>query len=269
MTSDREILPLTAEERDALKKEFAEKGCFVLRKAVSPERLAALHQDLADAFDAAKRDGALFSGGGLVSGHLNCFPGAGARFVYETLEARGVIDLIKELHPAANKMPNVGCNFNLPGSHTQHWHTDRDFAREFMIANTALVDTVVENGATDLIPGTHKSLLRYWQFVLRAPYRRSVRMELERGDIMVRSSNVWHRGMPNRTSVPRPMLAFTWEDGGSKQEDPFAVNGGKIAFKPNWFQPTRIGRLREQLFVRVPLTYAALRFCRSLVDRNY
>lgn len=264
-----QIQPLTVAERDALKKEYAQNGCFVLRDVVSPERLAALHQDLADAFDDAQRGGALFSGGGLVSGHLNCFPGEGARFVYETLEARGIVDLIRELHPAAARMPNVGCNFNLPGSHTQHWHTDRDFAREFIIANVALVDTTIANGATDLIPGTHKSLLRYWQFVVRAPYRRSIRMEIKRGDLMVRSSNVWHRGMPNRTAVPRPMLAFTWEDGGSTQADPFAVDGGKIAFKPNWFRPTRMGRLREQLFVRVPVTYAALRFFRSLVDKNY
>jgi hypothetical protein len=75
--------------------------------------------------------------------------------------------------------------------------------------------------------------------------------------------------MTNRTAVPRPMLAFTWEDGGSNDADPFSANGGNIRFLPNWFKPTRLGRLREQLFVKVPISYSALRFARSLIDKEY
>jgi hypothetical protein len=92
---------------------------------------------------------------------------------------------------------------------------------------------------------------------------------MNRGDVLVRSSNVWHRGTTNRTSVPRPMLALTWEDGGNNDQDPFSVEGGKIRFLPNWFKPTRVGRLREQLFVKVPITYSALRLARSLFDSEY
>jgi hypothetical protein len=65
------------------------------------------------------------------------------------------------------------------------------------------------------------------------------------------------------------MLAMTWEDGGSNLEDPFGANDGNIRFLPNWFKPTQLGRLREELFVKVPATYAALRFARSLLDREY
>jgi hypothetical protein len=65
------------------------------------------------------------------------------------------------------------------------------------------------------------------------------------------------------------MLALTWEDGGNNDQDPFSVEGGKIRFLPNWFKPTRVGRLREQLFVKVPITYSALRFARSLLDNTY
>jgi len=65
------------------------------------------------------------------------------------------------------------------------------------------------------------------------------------------------------------MLALTWEDGGSNDTDPFSANGGNIRFLPNWFKPTRLGWLREQLFVKVPITYSALRFARSLLDDEY
>jgi hypothetical protein len=260
---------LTDSEIAKAKLEYARDGYFILRNVISTERLAQLHQALSQEFDRAAKSGALFSGGGLVSGHLNCFPGAGARFVYDALQERGIVDLIKQLDPKVLRMPNVGCNFNLPGSHTQHYHLDRPFTRSFMIANVAVVDTVIENGATELVPGTHQRFYKYTQFVLERCHRNGVRVPMNRGDLLVRSSNVWHRGMTNRTTVPRPMLAFTWEDGGNNDADPFSANGGNIRFLPNWFKPTRLGRIREQLFVKVPITYSALRFARSLLDNEY
>lgn len=256
--------PLRPEERETLKKSFAEDGYFIVRNVVSPQGLSELHQNIVAEFDKAQQTGALFTGGGLLSGHLNCFPGAGSRFVYDALEERGLLDLIREIQPAAARLPNVGCNFNLPQSVTQHYHADREFTREFLIANVAVVDTVEANGAIELIPGTHKKFYKFWRFALERPARFSIRAPMQQGDVLVRSSNVWHRGMPNRTSVARPMLALTWEDGGSVHDDPFGVEGGKIAFRPNWFRPTRLGRLRERVFVSVPISYSAYRFVTSL-----
>lgn len=255
---------LQPNEKEKLKQSFADDGYFIVKNVVSPEKLSELHQRIVTEFDRAKQSGMLFSGGGLMSGHLNCFPGAGSRFVYDALQERGIIDLIKEIEPQATRLPNVGCNFNLPHSVTQHYHTDRDFTKSFMIANVAVVDTVVENGAMELIAGTHKKYYPYWRFALERPYRNSIRIPMKQGDIMVRTSNVWHRGMPNQTGVARPMLALTWEDGGSLQDDPFGIEGGEIKFRPNWFKPTRLGRLRETLFVSVPISYSAYRFVRSL-----
>lgn len=261
---------LTTSEIATAKEQFASSGYAVFRNVISAEYLAELHNELSREFDRASKTGELFSGGGLVSGHLNCFPGAGARLAYETLQHRGIIDLVKELHPGKIvRMPNVGCNYNLPRSHTQHFHTDRPFAREFMIINVTVVDTNEQNGATDIVPGTHKQFYKYTRFVMNRCGSKSMRVLTKRGDVVIRSSNTWHRGMTNKTSVPRPMLAFTWEDGGSQLDDPFTAYDGKIRFLPNWFKPTPLGRLREQLFVKVPFTYSALRFARSLVDNEY
>jgi ectoine hydroxylase-related dioxygenase (phytanoyl-CoA dioxygenase family) len=180
-----------------------------------------------------------------------------------------VVDLVRQLRPDVLRMPNVGCNFNLPGCRTQYWHTDRPFSREFLIINVTLVDTNTENGATDIIPGTHRRLHRYTKFVFGRVARNARRVETRRGDVVVRSSNTWHRGMTNYTATARPMLAFTWEDGGSTLPNPFGIHDGQIRFLPNWFKLTRLGRLREQVFVKVPAVYAALRLARSLVDREY
>jgi ectoine hydroxylase-related dioxygenase (phytanoyl-CoA dioxygenase family) len=139
----------------------------------------------------------------------------------------------------------------------------------FMILNVAVVDTNLENGAIELNPGTHNRVYKYTEFVLERRYRTAVRVPLKTGDVLIRNSNLWHRGMENRTSVVRPMLHMTWENGGSNDADPYSVNGGKIRFSPNWYKPTRVGRLRERLFVKVPAAYSTLRFMRSLFDSEY
>lgn len=251
---------------DKLTQAFAEDGYLIFRNVVPRDRLTALHKRLSQEFDAAKRSGKLIAGGGTISGHLNCFPGESARFAYDALVDYGIIDLIKAIFPKATKLPNVGCNFNLPGSVAQHYHADRNFLDHFMIANVAVVDTTIENGAIDIIPGTHKRFYKYWQFAMDRAYRRSQRFPMQQGDVLIRTSNAWHRGMPNFTAAPRPMLAFTWEDGGSVHADPFQVEGGNVAFRQNWYRPTRIGRLRERIYVAAPVTYSAYRFVTSMFD---
>lgn len=251
---------------EAIKRTFAEEGYVIFKNVVSKERLSQLRDKLQQEFDRAKSSGGLFSGGGLISGHLNCFPGEESRFVYETLEQQGIIDVVKALFPKATRLPNVGCNFNLPNSVAQHYHMDRNFLDHFIIANVAVVDTDLTNGAIDLVPGTHKKFYKFWRFAVERPHRASKRMPMNQGDVMVRDSNVWHRGMPNHTAVARPMLAFTWEDGGTLHSDPFNQEGGKIVFRQNWFRPTRVGRLRERTFVAAPISYSAYRFVGSLLD---
>jgi ectoine hydroxylase-related dioxygenase (phytanoyl-CoA dioxygenase family) len=255
--------PLTT-DFETSKREFAEHGYVVFRNVVPRDRLAHLHARLLEEFDRARREGRLVSGGGTISGHLNCFPGEESRFAYEALADSGLIEFVKAVFPKATRLPNVGCNFNLPNSVTQHYHADRNFTDHFLIANVAVVNTDLSNGAIDLVPGTHRKFYKFWRFAVERPHRDSMRVPMQQGDVLVRTSNLWHRGMPNRTSVARPMLAFTWEDGGSLHEDPFALENGQVVFRQNWFRPNALGRLRERTFVAAPITYSAYRFVSSL-----
>src|SRR5471032_2150653 len=246
--------PAVAEnEIEALKKTYAEDGLVIIRGVVSPERLSALHRAIIGEFESAKAGGKLFNCGGLFTGHLNCFPGEESRFVYQTLQERGVI----------------GMNLNLPGSIAQHYHCDRPFVQEFIICNIAVVDTVIENGAIDLLPGTQKKFYPFWRFAMERIPKLTRRIEMKQGDILLRSSNLWHRGMPNLSKAPRPMMALTWEDGGSVLDDPFSQQEkGKITFRANWFKPNALGRLRERTFAAAPITYDAFRFVRSFFGRK-
>lgn len=259
---------LTQPEFKAYLKTFAEDGYVVIRNVVPRDKLADLHAGISAEFERQKQSGVLFNGGGLVSGHLNCFPGEAARFAYQALQDARVIELIRTISPRSSREPFVGCNFNLPGSVTQHYHMDRTFTNEFMIANIAVVDTDLVNGAIDVVPGTHRKFYKFWRWALERPYRNRKRLPMQAGDVLVRVSNLWHRGMPNMSSAPRPMLAFTWEDGGNTQADPFAWEGGQIRFRPNWFRPTRLGRMRERIFVMAPISYSAYRFVDSLFSNK-
>jgi hypothetical protein len=257
--------PLSDEQRGF----FAEEGYLVLNGAVAKESVAALRESVVGEYERKKREGELFSGGGQLSGHLNCFPGEGSRKIYGELKASGVIAAAKGLFPRATGEPNVGLNLNLPKSAAQHIHVDSVYADDFLILNIAVVDTRIENGAIELVPRTQKRFYRYWQYVLEGKQKGAIRVPMSQGDVLIRTSNLWHRGMPNLTEVPRPMMALTWEAGGTSQKDPFLLDGGKVTFHPNWFRPNALGRLRERIFVAAPFTYAALRIARSLVDKGY
>ena len=123
----------------------------------------------------------------------------------------------------------------------------------------------VANGAIDVLPGTHRRVYKFWQYAMEGAYKKTTRLPLEQGDVLIRTSNLWHRGMPNLTSTARPMLAFTFGEKRTDLPDPFAFNDGKISFHENWFRPNLAGRIKEQAFVKVPIAYSALRFARSLV----
>src|ERR1700704_1376583 len=142
------MTPLAQQMQD-LSSVFAREGYVMLPNVVSKSRLAALTDALRGEYARARANGELFSGGGMISGHLNCFPGAQSRFVYDELEQYGVFNLVRKLSPSATRMPNIGCNFNLPNSTAQNPHADGYAASAFLIVNVVPVNTDLDNGAME------------------------------------------------------------------------------------------------------------------------
>jgi hypothetical protein len=243
---------------------FAREGYVILPDVVSRLRLAALTEELRSEYARVRADGGMFSGGGTISGHLNCFPGAQSRFVYDELERYGVFELVRRLSPSATRMPNIGCNLNLPNSSAQNPHTDGYAASPFLIVNVAPIDTDLNNGAIELTPGTHLREYKYWQYAFSG--KPAIRVSMGAGDVIVRSSLLWHRGMPNKSNAIRPMLAFTWENGGSDLADPYTMHGGKITLLPNRYAQNLSGRLRERAFASLPALGKGYLFVRSVVQ---
>jgi hypothetical protein len=262
MTSTDSAKKLSPETLALLKQELAENGYSVIRGVVSKEPLSEFNARLAEAYDRSRK----FAGGGTIVGHLNCFPGEAARFIYDELEDYGIVEAVRAMRHGKRCNLRAQVNYNLPGSSPQHYHMDSLFADEFLLCNVAIVDTDEINGAIDVLPTTNREFYPYWRFALERKSKLSTRVVLEQGDLVVRTSNLWHRGMPNKTGTVRPMMALLFGEAGTQEGDPFQAYGSDIFFYPNWYSnETRLGILQERIESVLPVTRSAYRFGKSLL----
>jgi ectoine hydroxylase-related dioxygenase (phytanoyl-CoA dioxygenase family) len=246
---------------DGVPQALRDHGYAILRDVVSKDRLTQLADELTAAYTRADK----FRGGGSFTGHLNSFPGRRASFAYDELVEHGIVGTVHQIRSGRNNAIRATLNYNMPGSVPQHYHIDGLYVEDFIICNVAVVDTTVHNGAIDLLPGTNREYLPFWKYSLQRAYRLSTRIEMAQGDVLLRKSNLWHRGMPNHSDVPRPMLSVTFGEASAPETDPF---DGEISFYPNWYSTTRLGVLRERVFVAAPLSYSAYRFVKSLTGQR-
>jgi glycosyltransferase involved in cell wall biosynthesis len=265
---EREMQTISTDDVRTLVDAIRADGYAVVPGVVPKDRLATFAAMLNEEYQAAKSSGELFKGGGSLSGHLNCFPGVGSRFIYDAVVDRGILDVVREIDAASVSAVRPTLNYNLPKSVTQFYHMDGLYTEPFLICNIAVVDTDLGNGAIDVLPGTHRRFYPYWRYVLERKRRLSTRVCLEQGDVLLRLSTLWHRGMPNTTSSPRPMMSLTFGEHGVPTGDPYLANDGKVEFYPNWYKTNRVGRIRERVYVTLPITDSAFRFARSLVSNK-
>lgn len=120
-----------------------------------------------------------------------------------------------------------GCNATTPGNEIQWIHRDSGqlfpelpFALPVstIVVNIPLVDFTVENGATEVWPGSH--LIIDDEAVRNTPYNvcdearaaqmPSFQLVMPAGSVVVRDMRCWHRAMPNRSQIRRPMLALVY-----------------------------------------------------------
>lgn len=109
-----------------------------------------------------------------------------------------------------------------PGSRYMGWHSDQtpdetpDMDGPHQTVRTTfnipLVDFGWANGAMEILPGSH---LLPRSFSITQPIQEIAhiyphRLELRLGDAILRDGNGLHRGAPNLTDVPRPMLDHTY-----------------------------------------------------------
>ena len=125
----------------------------------------------------------------------------------------------------------------MPGETVQPWHTDDGYVHVEMphpsfgiSAFWALTDTNKENGATELLPGSHKwdksKLAKYIKLddyqsegflghnLSEAPENEKKIIELSAGSLLLTKGTLIHRGGANNSNTPRlvvtPQYCFGW-----------------------------------------------------------
>lgn len=262
MITDGNRRRLPAQEFTQLRADLDEKGYSVLRNVIPRAPLSDFNAQLNQAYEQARK----FDGGGTIMGHLNCFPGESARFIYDQLNDRGIVDFVHSMRPDQPNDVLARVNWNLPGSSAQHYHMDSAFTNEWIVCNIAIIDIDHVNGPMDILPGTHRQFYPYWRFAVERKAKLSTLLLMDPGDVVVRRSTVWHRGTPNQSGAVRPLMSLSFGEPGAPEGDPFVANGAGITFYPNWYSnATRKDVLRERMERAFPITRSTARFVKSII----
>lgn len=109
-----------------------------------------------------------------------------------------------------------------------------------LVVNVPVVDMSEENGSTEIWPGTHRDTtvfvqqgdIKVAESVLEKQRAVSPPLQpnVKRGSILIRDMRLWHRGMPNHTQNPRPMIAMIHWVSWWNSEQPIRFPKGTEAF---------------------------------------
>lgn len=131
------------------------------------------------------------------------------------------LPLLHELLGRDCVVPVIASDTPFPNSGFQNAHQDSRFLK--ITINVALIDFTPENGPIEVWPRSHlpdpanPSTFTKGPFELSAEAMRrvvaqpSVPLLLRAGDMVVRDHRMVHRGSPNRSTEPRPMLSLYYQ----------------------------------------------------------
>ena len=132
-------------------------------------------------------------------------------------EDETVLGVVERLVGADMTMVQLATDTPLLGSDYQDVHRDTpplfpetgEETPAFQIAvNFPLVDVTLENGPVEIARGTHMLSKAEGLRRLEAGEVALEPVAMELGDVMIRDVRGLHRGTPNRTRVPRPMVVI-------------------------------------------------------------
>jgi len=201
--------------------QIAERGYTIVTAAIEP--------GLIDALNAALLD--IERGDGIVPGN-NAFEGHHTIRIYNLL-ARGEVFAKVPVHenvlPIVEGVLDGGCLVSSlssisidPGERAQPLHADDTLMgierpHVPLVCNSmwALTDFTQENGATRIVPGSHR-----WrdQPAYGAPHE-SIAAEMTRGSVLIWNGSLWHGGGANHTSQRRVGIAMNYCAGFIRQQE--------------------------------------------------
>lgn len=247
---------------DSLRTALERDGFAIIPAFLPTEPCERLGEAIVGECDRLVEAGWKFVGGGRWEGNRNVIPGAAGIAVWDAAVASGLAEAIGAATGQTLAATALGGNLAMPGGRAQNFHIDGAFDTPSWVANIALTATDASNGMTALVPGSHRTAQSYSAFRHGGSERLAVQPRMEPGDVLVRLSTVWHRGMVNLSSRPRPMALISYR----------AAQDVAVPFAPGPGMPLTIcanryyGKgavIQELAAVHAPWFYEGLRRWRS------
>lgn len=135
----------------------------------------------------------------------------------EVVDNDAILAIVSRLVGADGVMCQLATDTPLEGSDYQDVHRDTQLlfpetgaeTPPYQIAvNFPLVDVTLENGPMEMAASTHMLSKAEGLRRLETGEAKLEPVLMRRGDVMIRDVRHLHRGTPNRTSVPRPMVVL-------------------------------------------------------------
>ena len=202
-------------ELDGYATELNRDGICVLRDVFSPELIAEWHEAFEQLFQRRRN-----RPGGLapreIARYYLTFPWV-PPFANEEVFANPVIlGVLNRIFAQEYVMVQMGADIPVRGSDYQEIHRDFRplFTEEFatplyaLAVNVSLVEVTEKNGPLQLARGTHRLPRKMGLEKIDTGEIPLESFYMQPGDVLIRSPLALHRGSPNRTDSPRPMVVM-------------------------------------------------------------
>jgi ectoine hydroxylase-related dioxygenase (phytanoyl-CoA dioxygenase family) len=207
---------LTPEQAKAHADEVRATSCTVLRGLIPVEKIDAWNeafQPLLLRSIAAEADNPNRG----VNRYYVTLPFHGMWADPEIIDNDAIMAVVEELVGKDGVLCQLASDTPLKGSEHQVLHRDTQLlfpetgaeTPPYQLAvNFPLVDVTVENGAMDWAPGTHVMSKADGMAAIESGEIPLQPLEMKRGDVLIRDVRHIHRGTPNFTDTPRPMVVI-------------------------------------------------------------
>ena len=207
---------------DQIAKQLEIEGCVVVDDLAAPEQLEQLEAELSPYLDATETGRDTFAGkntkrtGGLIARSPTC-----RELIMHPAVLGGVGALLAhasnfQLH--LTQVISIGPGESAQDIHRDQWAFDFfPFPKGYEVqCNTiwALDDFREDNGATRVIPGSHR-----YDDKLRFGIEDTVPAEMRRGSALFYTGSLYHGGGPNRSDAVRRGLNITYDVAWLRQEE--------------------------------------------------
>tara|TARA_B100001057_G_C22851531_1_gene951150 strand:- start:2520 stop:3296 length:777 start_codon:yes stop_codon:yes gene_type:complete len=205
--------------------------------------------------------------GGFLTGNLDLKPSKEIVKIWEILKELKISEIISEL---TNKSLNeydikYAGNVSLPNKGDQFYHTDGPKSARKILIGVPIEDLNEIDGPTELIPGSHKQRISYWKFHLKKFLKKKIKLVLNKGDIFIRESYIWHKGTKNKSKKLRIVILFILSEKSPNFINQDILSG--VKFGDNMFKVSIKDKFREIISVYLPFFYFLFKLLISFIKK--